>query len=96
MYNKNRRFQMKWVVIFAFVIAAVGVYFRISTAQDQWPQEFVGQEGKIVIYQPQLDSYKGDKIEGRAAISVQKKQSKEPTRSCLEEARPTRLSRESI
>jgi hypothetical protein len=78
MFNKNKTFQMKWVIIFVIVITAVGVCFRISGAQDQWPQEFVGPEGKIVIYQPQLDSYKGDKIEGRAAISVQKKHAKEP------------------
>ena len=29
-------------------------------------------EGKVMVYQPQLESFKGDKVTGRAAISLQK------------------------
>ena len=63
----------------AAVAIAVLFCFGVSGAQDDWPREIATQEGKITVYQPQLESFKGDKVSARAALSILKKDSKEPT-----------------
>ena len=79
---KNTNDSKTWVFlkslkILWFSLLILGIFSAMGSAQDQWPQEFVIQEGKIFVYQPQLDSYKGDEIKGRAALSFQKKDAKE-------------------
>jgi hypothetical protein len=41
-------------------------------AEDElaWPRKITGEKGEIVIYQPQVETFVGDKLESRAAISV--------------------------
>jgi hypothetical protein len=43
-----------------------------------WPREIESDLGKIVIYQPQLDSLDGDILTGRAAVSLQGPAKAEP------------------
>ncbi|MCK4915763.1 MAG: hypothetical protein KAS89_06305, partial [Candidatus Eisenbacteria sp.] len=43
-----------------------------------WPHQLDGEKGQIIIYQPQLESYSGDKLEARAAVSVTEKGETEP------------------
>ena len=38
-------------------------------ATNDWPQEILTKEGKILVYQPQLESLEGDTLTGRAATS---------------------------
>jgi hypothetical protein len=76
--NSEVRLRFKLLTILGFMAALIPFLSTTSLAQDQWPEEFSIQEGKILVYQPQLESYKGDKITGRAAISFQKKDEKEP------------------
>lgn len=47
-------------------------------APDQWPREIKIKEGRVVIYQPQLESFQGDKVAVRAAVSVQRTGVKAP------------------
>jgi len=54
-----------------------------SLGQDEenlvsWPRQLDGEKGQIVIYQPQLESYSGDRLEARAAVSVTEKGETEP------------------
>ncbi|MFO1372423.1 MAG: hypothetical protein U1F42_08515 [Candidatus Competibacteraceae bacterium] len=60
------------------LIAAILVGHAASAAQDPWPREIKAKEGKVVIYQPQLESFQGDKVAVRAAVSVQKADMKVP------------------
>ena len=60
-----------------FLIAAILVGHAASAA-DPWPREIKVKEGKVVIYQPQLESFQGDKVAVRAAVSVQKTDMKAP------------------
>ena len=53
-----------------FLIAAILVG-QVASAQDRWPREIKAKEGKVVIYQPQLESFQGDKVTVLAAVSVQ-------------------------
>ncbi|MDG4595416.1 MAG: hypothetical protein P9F75_06945 [Candidatus Contendobacter sp.] len=32
---------------------------QVASAQDKWPREIKAREGKLVIYQPQLESFQG-------------------------------------
>ncbi len=47
-------------------------------AQLGWPREIDVPEGKITIYQPQLESFKGNQLQARAAVSVIPKGKIEP------------------
>ena len=38
-------------------------------ATNDWPQEILTNSGKVLVYQPQLESLVGDTLSGRAAIS---------------------------
>ena len=38
-------------------------------ATNDWPQEILTNNGKVLVYQPQLESLVGDTLSGRAAIS---------------------------
>ncbi|MHC1742600.1 MAG: hypothetical protein AB9873_06155 [Syntrophobacteraceae bacterium] len=47
-------------------------------ADSEWPKKFVHPEASIVLYQPQLETFKEDKLTARSAVSVQKKDEKVP------------------
>ena len=47
-------------------------------AEDRWPQDIRTPEGRVVIYQPQLESFQGENVAVRAAVSVQKSGMKAP------------------
>src|SRR5262245_12206994 len=44
----------------------------------QWPLELEGPGGKIAIYEPQPETFQGDKLTARAAVAVLLKGKKEP------------------
>jgi hypothetical protein len=43
-----------------------------------WPREITDPRGTVIVYQPQLDSFKNNVLEGRSAVSVTLKDSNEP------------------
>lgn len=64
-----------------FVIAAILTIFSTFSlvAQNKWPKEMKLADGSsLTIYQPQPESLNGNKITGRAAVSVKKNASEEP------------------
>ena len=44
-----------------------------------WPRVFSAEGYEIVVHQPQIDQWQDDKIEGRAAVSINKGSTPEPT-----------------
>jgi hypothetical protein len=44
----------------------------------EWPREILAPEGKIIVYQPQLETFKDNKLTARAAVSLTKKDETEP------------------
>ncbi|MFC1799505.1 hypothetical protein ACFL2Z_01145, partial [Candidatus Eisenbacteria bacterium] len=54
-------------MIFAALIVSLAA---ICAAQDGWPRQIDAEKGKVVIYQPQVESFSGDNLEARAAVSV--------------------------
>jgi hypothetical protein len=50
-----------------------------SKVKAQWPMDLTSPKGAfITIYQPQLESFEGNKLKGRAAFSVKEKSTDEP------------------
>jgi hypothetical protein len=67
-----------WLSPWLLLIAVILGSHVASAAQDPWPREIKAKEGKVVIYQPQLESFQGDKVVVFAAVSVQKTDMKVP------------------
>lgn len=64
-----RRHLAALASVFLFLLAGV----PFVCAQTSFPQEITDPAGKIVIYQPQPESLKGNVLTGRAAMSLQPK-----------------------
>ena len=44
--------------------------FTMSLYADDWPREVLSSEGTITMYQPQIESYSGNSLKARAAVSI--------------------------
>jgi len=51
---------------------------QVGADDIEWPREIRTPEADIVIYQPQLETFDGNKLTARAAVSVTKKDAGEP------------------
>jgi hypothetical protein len=59
--------------------AVLVVVAAVAVAEDLgWPKEIATANGKLLLYQPQIDRFKGNIIEGRAAMSFTRTGTKEP------------------
>ncbi|MGE5893747.1 MAG: carbohydrate-binding family V/XII [bacterium] len=73
------RLSSRYLSIFVAVTIALVTGKGIASAVEvEWPIEIETPDAKIVMYQLQPDSLKGDKLTGRAAVSVTPKGSAEP------------------
>jgi hypothetical protein len=53
------------------ILAAAPMAFAQADGEEiGWPRQIDHPKGKVIIYQPQVDSFKGDDLEARAAVSV--------------------------
>ena len=69
---------LRWLP-FGVVLALLLILARpILAAQDPWPKRFEHPKGTVVMYQPQLEDFKDDILTARAAVSVKKKEWKNP------------------
>jgi hypothetical protein len=53
-----------------YLLIACMVCFSKSLYADDWPREVLSTEGTITMYQPQIESYSGDSLKARAAVSI--------------------------
>ena len=60
---------MKNVALITLLLLVPAASFA-NVPEVGWPRGIEAEEGEVVIYQPQLDSLEGDKLTGRAAVSV--------------------------
>ncbi len=63
----------RWYSV-VIVLLLFAVFARPLKAKEdtklEWPKEILVPGYRVVIYQPQVDSLKGDKLTGRAALSI--------------------------
>jgi hypothetical protein len=50
---------------FVFILCYTSLIYA-----DDWPREVLSSEGTITMYQPQIESYSGDSLKARAAVSI--------------------------
>jgi len=50
----------------------------VSAVEEQWPRRFQDSKGEVVMYQPQLEDFKDDRLTGRAAVSAKRKEWRAP------------------
>ncbi len=63
------------------VLAVAGFVWAppsIAAEPDDWPRRFEDAKGEVLIYQPQLEGFKDDRLTARAAVSARKKDRREP------------------
>ncbi len=65
-----------------FNITILCILFSVSIRAEgedlAWPREVTADNAKILMYQPQIETFVGDKLTGRAAVSVTMKDSVNP------------------
>ncbi|MFP5041303.1 hypothetical protein [Parasediminibacterium sp. JCM 36343] len=72
-----------WRIIILMAVA-IGFAIVVANAQSSWPKEIpLDNGGKIIIYQPQPESLNGDILAARAAVSIAKTSSDDPTFGAL-------------
>ncbi len=77
----NRNFplgNLLGMVILTILSVALILTRPAMAAQDPWPKRFDDPKGTVVMYQPQVEDFKDDKLTARAAVSVKTKEMKAP------------------
>jgi hypothetical protein len=82
----NRKRPVKKFMGIAILVLLVWVMILslpAMAAQDPWPKRFEHPKGTVIMYQPQLEDMKDDHVTAYAAVSVQKKEWKQPVFGAL-------------
>ena len=66
--------------IFTLILVSITFWCTgtVNAGVLEWPREIDAPEAKIIVYQPQLETFKKDKLTARSAVSVKKKGEIEP------------------
>ena len=80
------RRSLVWALLLAIAAVFTATASKAQGTQEidtSWPREIESDLGKIIIYQPQLDSLDGNILTGRSAVSLQGPEKKEPVFGAL-------------
>lgn len=58
---------MRYSILTLFCLV---VFLHVGWTQEQWPRDIETPQAKITLYQPQPETFGGDKLSARAAVSV--------------------------
>ncbi len=79
---KKRLFCYRCSLLFVLCMLLLNSSFAESALKGEgsteWPYRLESEQGKVLIYQPQVESYTGDRLEAMAAISVSTTEVKDP------------------
>jgi hypothetical protein len=75
--DRNPRKSSKSVAVLATSLAVLACSVTFAE-EGAWPREIESKAGTVVIYQPQPDSFEGNIIKARAAVSVTLKDQTDP------------------
>jgi hypothetical protein len=68
----------QFIVLLTFAVSVV-VHAAEGESIDNWPKQFSSDGKNFTVYQPQVESWKDNRIEERVAVSVQAGSSSSPT-----------------
>jgi hypothetical protein len=60
-------------LVLAVLLIQIAVFAESDVEELSWPREFEKDNSVVTIYQPQVESFKNDILEGRMAISIKPK-----------------------
>ena len=83
MRNYCSRLVLSLAMMLAVLMPVADTATAAVTRELSWPREIDDPKAKIIIYQPQLETFKEDQITARAAISVTKKGETDPVFGAL-------------
>ncbi len=63
--------QVPLLILFLLLVSPVGASDPVET--PTWPKTLSGVKGEVIMYQPQIESFVGDKLESRSAVAVKLK-----------------------
>jgi len=77
-----KRIYSAWNLMGTVILTILSLALLLArpalAAQDSWPKRFEHPKATVIMYQPQLEEMKGDKLTAYTAVSVQKKEWKQP------------------
>ena len=62
--------KKKTLVLFSFILFVGHIIAQEAEPGYSWPKEIETKKGTVTLYQPQLESYKDNILDGRMAISI--------------------------
>ncbi|HJQ69007.1 MAG TPA: carbohydrate-binding family V/XII [Blastocatellia bacterium] len=71
------------VAIFVCVAASQTSSAQTAPTDKGWPRKFVSPAGTFSVYQPQIEQWRGNRFEARAAVAIADGQSKQTTYGVL-------------
>ncbi len=76
----DRRISRTAALLATVVLMMAAPALAQDDAEEEfgWPVEIEADKGTIIMYQPQLESFVGDRLEGRAAVALTPKSKTEP------------------
>ena len=74
----SKRFWKRPVTALFAVIAGLLALCASEAIAEEWPREIQAGKATIVMYQPQVESFEGDKLAARAAVMVKETEDAEP------------------
>jgi hypothetical protein len=78
LYQRTQKAILIAACLLCSVLQASALHASTDIPNIEWPQELTMDEGTLVIYQPQPESLKGKTLTGRAAMSMELKDSHTP------------------
>ena len=63
-----------WILLTLVLITELTSFAAENNAELKWPREIETEKSIVTIYQPQLELFKADTLEGRMAISIKPKE----------------------
>ncbi len=78
MENRRQASVLPMTVTLAALALVLAFSTWVQAAGEGWPRRFEHPKGTVLLYQPQLETFQGDRLTARAAVSVQKKEWKQP------------------
>ncbi len=69
---KNHLLSSVHIILFLFMSVSLFGQDKAIPAEPEkfWPKTITGEQGKLILYQPQLEKLEEDRLEARAAIAV--------------------------
>jgi hypothetical protein len=69
-------YRLIFILFIMMITLIAGLPLDVQAVE--WPREILAPEGKIIVYQPQLETFRENKLTARAAVSLTKKGETEP------------------